>query len=67
MILLLVLAIILDDMLIFNQIDRFSSGIYVCSASNQIGPSISRRIIINVQCKQMILFGSIQTVLNLIH
>lgn len=67
MILLWILDIISDDKLIFNEIDRFSSGIYVCSASNQIGPSISRRIIINVQCKQIILFGSIQTILNLIH
>ena len=35
----------------FEQVSRVSSGAYLCIASNSIPPSVSKRIVLKVECK----------------
>lgn len=37
--------------LIFPKISRTDSGAYLCIASNGVPPSVSKRIILDVECK----------------
>jgi hypothetical protein len=40
--------------LIFTKISRTDSAAYLCIASNGIPPSVSKRIILDVECKRAV-------------
>lgn len=39
------------DTLILRKLDRKQMGAYLCIASNDVPPAVSKRILLNVQCK----------------
>ena len=38
--------------LIFNKVNRLDSGAYLCIASNGVPPSVSKRILLEVECNE---------------
>lgn len=48
--------------LIFPKISRTDSGAYLCIASNGVPPSVSKRIILDVECKSFDCFAVVSLI-----
>ena len=42
---------VINDIILFAPVIRQNTGTYFCAVSNQLSPTISRRIVLDVQCK----------------